>query len=358
MKDLINYIVEGKYTEADNELSSVMPDILKVKLFEMKKMVAAKMSVGEMHMNDFSENGADDQKQLPTKSKITKADKIKEQFRAAFSGMGSRQEKLKRDITEEDLEESDLPITTQKQKTDTYRHKKSGREIVATKHPGDEYEKLEEETINELSDENEEQLDEASLGGKKYKGQDNPNNKRSKGPGVDKRAQKAFDYHIDNASKQSSRLSAAVKRHSEGQSSKENKKIYDSARHQNKRHLQAAKAATKVGNVDISKASIMTQAWLKNRFGLDEESEEQLDEAPRVKIVKARIRGGVVQRRKKVATVPGMTIRGGQLKRMSPIERRNRKLGARKGKIKRKSKMARALIKRARSLRRRSAIGL
>lgn len=231
MKDLINYIVEGKYTEADNELSSVMPDILKVKLFEMKKMVAAKMSVDEMHLNDFSENGADDQKQLPTKSKITKADKIKEQFRAAFSGMGSRQEKLKRDITEEDLEESDLPITTKKEKTATYKHKESGKEIVATKHPGKNWEKLEEET-------------------------------------------------------------------------------------------------------------------------------EQLDEAPRVKIVKARIRGGVVQRRKKVSTVPGMTIRGGQLKRMSPIERRNRKLGARKGKIKRKSKMARALIKRARSLRRRSAIGL
>lgn len=88
-----------------------------------------------------------------------------------------------------------------------------------------------------------------------------------------------------------------------------------------------------------------------------EETEEQLDEA-RVKIVKARVRGGKIQRRKKVSNVPGMTMRGGQLKRMSPAERRRRKLGAKRGKIKRRSKMRMSMMKRKRSLRKRASIGL
>lgn len=85
--------------------------------------------------------------------------------------------------------------------------------------------------------------------------------------------------------------------------------------------------------------------------------EAELDEA-RVKIVKARVRGGVIQRRKKVSNVPGMTIRSGRLIRMSPMERRKRKMGQRRGKIKRKAKMARTLMKRQRSLRKRASIGL
>lgn len=89
----------------------------------------------------------------------------------------------------------------------------------------------------------------------------------------------------------------------------------------------------------------------------EEETEEQLDEA-RIKIVKARIRGGKIQRRKKVSNVPGMTLRGGKLQRMSPAERRRRKMGARKAKIKRKAKMSRAIMKRQRSLRKRKALGL
>jgi hypothetical protein len=87
------------------------------------------------------------------------------------------------------------------------------------------------------------------------------------------------------------------------------------------------------------------------------EEDEQLDEA-RINIVKARIRGGKVQRRKKVSNVPGMTLRGGTLKRMSAAERRRRKMGARKGKMKRKAKMTRTLMKRKRSLQKRKSLGL
>lgn len=85
--------------------------------------------------------------------------------------------------------------------------------------------------------------------------------------------------------------------------------------------------------------------------------EEELDES-RFKIVRARIRGGKVQRRKKVATVKGMTFRGGKLVRMSPAERRRRKLGQRRGKMKRKSKLSRTLMKRRRSMIRRKSMGL
>jgi hypothetical protein len=78
----------------------------------------------------------------------------------------------------------------------------------------------------------------------------------------------------------------------------------------------------------------------------------------RTKVVKVRIRGGKVQRRKKFSAVKGFTLRGGRLVRMSPAEKLHRKMGARKAKIKRKSKAARSLIKRRRSLMKRKSMGL
>ena len=80
--------------------------------------------------------------------------------------------------------------------------------------------------------------------------------------------------------------------------------------------------------------------------------------ATRVKLVKVRIRNGKIQRRKKVSNVPGMTFRGGKLIRMSPAERRKRKLGARKGKMKRRGKMAMIKRKRQMSIRKRERLGL
>lgn len=88
-----------------------------------------------------------------------------------------------------------------------------------------------------------------------------------------------------------------------------------------------------------------------------EESDENLMEA-RIRIIKARIRGGKIQRRKRVSNVAGMTIRGGKLTRMSPSERRRRKLGAKRAKLKRRSKKAIILMKRRRSLRKRQSLGL
>ncbi len=86
-------------------------------------------------------------------------------------------------------------------------------------------------------------------------------------------------------------------------------------------------------------------------------TKEQLLEAARVKVVALRIRNGQVQRRKRVSNVPGFTLRGGKLTRMSPIERRRRKLGARKAKIKRRAKIQQIVRKRARSIKQRKRLG-
>jgi len=97
------------------------------------------------------------------------------------------------------------------------------------------------------------------------------------------------------------------------------------------------------------------------------EETEQLDEANRnpniirqgrTKIIKARVRGGKVQRRKKFSAVKGYTIRGGKLKRMSVQERLRRKRAQRRAKVKRRAKQARALMRRKRSLRKRASLGL
>lgn len=78
----------------------------------------------------------------------------------------------------------------------------------------------------------------------------------------------------------------------------------------------------------------------------------------RKKIIRARVRGGKVQRRKVLSAVKGYTIRKGKLTRMTASERLRRKRGARRAKIKRRAKQARALIKRKRSLRKRKSLGL
>lgn len=87
-------------------------------------------------------------------------------------------------------------------------------------------------------------------------------------------------------------------------------------------------------------------------------SEANIMKMGRSKLIRVRIRGGKVQRRKKLSAVPGYTYRNGRLVRMSTMERRRRKLGARKAKLKRRGKMAHILRKRRISLRKRKALGV
>ena len=91
---------------------------------------------------------------------------------------------------------------------------------------------------------------------------------------------------------------------------------------------------------------------------LNELEEGNILRTGRTKIIRVRIRGGKVQRRKKLSAVKGYTTRGGKIVRMSPIERRNRRMAARRSKFKRRAKLRQALRKRKMSLRRRSAMGL
>lgn len=97
-------------------------------------------------------------------------------------------------------------------------------------------------------------------------------------------------------------------------------------------------------------------------FITENKSKTNIMKVGRAKIIKIRIRTvdgkPVVQRRKKLSNVKGFTIRGGKMVRMSPSERLHRKMGAKRGKIKRRAKLARSLIKRKRALLRRKSMGL
>lgn len=100
------------------------------------------------------------------------------------------------------------------------------------------------------------------------------------------------------------------------------------------------------------------EKWASLQAGFQKYEPLKVVSEARVRIIKARIRNGKVQRRKKVSNVAGFTLRSGKLTRMSPAERRRRKLGAKRGKIKRRAQMTRTLMKRQRSLRRRKSMGL
>ena len=108
------------------------------------------------------------------------------------------------------------------------------------------------------------------------------------------------------------------------------------------------------------------KAWLADGRPLlmKEESEKlglteaNIQKMGRTKLVRVRIRAGKVQRKKKFSTVPGYTIRGGRLVRMSSQERRHRKMGARRAKVKLRSKRNTILRKRKISLRKRKAMGI
>jgi hypothetical protein len=97
---------------------------------------------------------------------------------------------------------------------------------------------------------------------------------------------------------------------------------------------------------------------LKNIEEVEQVDESNVVRMGRLKMIRARIRGGKVQRRVKKSAIPGMRVSGGKLVRMSPTEKRKRKIGARRAKIKRRAKLARALMKRRRSLMKRKALGL
>jgi hypothetical protein len=102
----------------------------------------------------------------------------------------------------------------------------------------------------------------------------------------------------------------------------------------------------------------LTEEKAKIALEMFDLEEGNIQRMGRMKLVRVRIRKGKVQRRKKVSAVKGFTMRGGRMIRMSPMERRHRKMAARRSKFKRRAKLGQALRKRKMSLRRRSSMGL
>lgn len=100
------------------------------------------------------------------------------------------------------------------------------------------------------------------------------------------------------------------------------------------------------------------KAFIVTTEQVELEEAANIQKMGRKKLIRARVRGGKIQRRKVVSAVKGYTMRGGKLTRMTSAERMKRKISQRKAKIKRKAKAARALMKRKRSLRKRAALGL
>jgi hypothetical protein len=91
---------------------------------------------------------------------------------------------------------------------------------------------------------------------------------------------------------------------------------------------------------------------------LDERINNNVQRQGRTKLIRIRVRHGKIQRRKRLSAVKGYTLRSGRLTRMSQLERRHRKMGARRAKIKRRAERSQIRRNTVRSLRRRHALGL
>lgn len=113
-------------------------------------------------------------------------------------------------------------------------------------------------------------------------------------------------------------------------------------------------------NERVNQVKLRIAAEMYDDFEVEEEeiSEANVQKMGRTQLIRVRFRKGKIQRRVKKSAVPGFTIRGGRLVRMSPQERRHRKMAARRSKFKRRSKLRQSLRKRQMSLRKRKAMGL
>lgn len=367
MTNLINLISERKFTEAEHELSSMFVSIMEQKLFEMKKATAAKMCEGIMGTVG------------PT-----------------------RAEKLRSDVLEAADPKEDS--ATVERGTPQPPKAPENTTVIQKSQPGStHYKNMEEETeqLDELSD----KAKKAYVDAVHSKPGIFKSIRRSSLAGIegDKQALKTQVDRSEKDSRQSAWSTSDLKRAygnlKKKQQRRKNiadkvaasleesvtvkKKDYSwgkmvTVHHGNKvSYPLHPEHQEKIGNLKHDEktsfkdetGSIVTAHRDGDTIHLNKNKHNETTSVPfhhfekdlseaRINIIKARVRGGKVQRRKKVSNVPGMTIRGGQLKRMSAAERRRRKMGARKGKIKRMAKMSRALMKRKRSLQKRKSLGL
>lgn len=109
------------------------------------------------------------------------------------------------------------------------------------------------------------------------------------------------------------------------------------------------KKATKLVEKKLNQ---LAESIVSELYGNLDES-HNVQKLGRVKFVRARVRQGQVQRKKKFSNVSGYTIRSGRLRRISSQEKQHRKIAAKRSKSKRQLHLRQALIKRKVSLRKR-----
>ena len=93
-------------------------------------------------------------------------------------------------------------------------------------------------------------------------------------------------------------------------------------------------------------------------FGATSISEANVYKMGREKNIRIRIRNGKLQRRITKSATPGYVYRNKKLVRMTPTERRHRRMAARTSKFKRRQGMQQSIRKRKVALRRRKALGV
>ena len=338
MKNIIRLIREHEFTEAEDQIDNTVPLIMEKKLLEMKKAVAAKMSeqmitASKKLRRGLTENGKessedeeDSEEKLDEKRGLW--DNIHKKRKRIESGSGER---MRKPGSEGAPSEKDLRNSQTEEALEEDTNKESPKKILSKR--ADVYDRTE--------------VPKASYA--KAVLQTDYGSDSS----IGKKAQTAYDSVIAKRDKlEKDAHDARVAQDKDDESSRVKNKLSDYA----KGGYLTKDAAEK--HIYRAKSNIQGGEYAKRRVSQSEPiNEEELDEA-RISIVKARIRGGKIQRRKRVSNVPGMTLRGGTLKRMSAAERRRRKMGARRGKVKRRAKLSRSLMKRKRSLQKRKSLGL
>ena len=323
MKNLVKSILDRRFEEANDILNEEMSSIARRKLHEMKKMVAARMS--EDQDMDAKLDKANNVQEAPDNEKFdseTGATTKTKQNRAMITINKLGQEK-KSGEPEEEGDETHIHRSTETTTSG------NGRDSTST---------LSTRTSQKVIRPNKND----DTGGD-YEVKSNTNLDRSSSETKKPSPKKGDEYDGETPVSESSGEESSMARSELASITKNVKSIMAKIKGNKELEAWTQSKITKAADYMTSVSDYMDG--------------EKLDEA-RIGIVRARIRGGKIQRRKKVSLVPGMTMRGGTLTRMSPSERRRRKMGAKKAARKSKQKRSQMLRKRKLSLMKRQRLGI
>ena len=324
MKNIVQLVREHRFIEAEDQIDNAIPLIMEKKLFEMKKAVAAKMceqmkSASEKIRGELTEDEKEEHLDEMQIGKSSGMSNIAKDMRLSQEPEWTKTNDNLKGYRNPEPRLPDADPRAFKSNTPTH-------SIVPNKKTISKYIKpnLEEESTEEELEENYHPSYTSAI--------------QTAVKHAEKRGYKVDPEDYDN------KVATGHRKPSEG------KTIFHVLRLTKDGKESKKTLAVQIYNRGGNKTPFELNHYIS-------EDVDNIDEA-RINIVRARVRGGKVQRRKKVSNVAGMTMRGGTLKRMSAAERRRRKMGARKGKVKRRAKLSRSLMKRKRSLQKRKSLGL